>query len=89
MSRKIPVHLFVISAGLAFAQLDSNSITVRASRSFTVQPDLAVFSAPISGTKSAVSTLTSLQSTVPKANSNLSVTFSIQGTQFSTQAQLE
>lgn len=144
MSRSISIHLFVIFAGLAFGQLDSNSVTVTASRSATVQPDQAVFSvvvtsdlnsnlndvltavqpagititnfsgvssnslvfisgvnqqgqqilqwafqllAPLTNTKSTVTSLASLQSSVPKANKNLSVSFSIQGTQVSQQAQ--
>jgi uncharacterized protein YggE len=48
MSRSISIYLFVISAGLAFAQLDSNSITVTASRTSTIQPDQAVFSVVVS-----------------------------------------
>jgi hypothetical protein len=42
MSKKAP-FLLVVSASLAFAQLDSNSITVNASRSAALQPDQAVF----------------------------------------------
>lgn len=43
MRRIAPVSLFVYCS-LAFAQLDSNSITVSASNSVTLQPDQAVFS---------------------------------------------
>jgi hypothetical protein len=42
MSKKAP-FLLVVSASLAFAQLDSNSITVNASRSAALQPDQALF----------------------------------------------
>jgi len=42
MSKKAP-FLLVVSASLAFAQLDSNSITVNAYRSATLQPDQALF----------------------------------------------
>jgi uncharacterized protein YggE len=42
MSKKA-LFLLVVSASLAFAQLDSNSITVSASRSANLQPDQALF----------------------------------------------
>jgi len=42
MSKKF-LLLCLVSASLAWAQLDSNSITVSASRSATLQPDLALF----------------------------------------------
>jgi uncharacterized protein YggE len=144
MSRSKLVYLSVIFAGLAFGQLDSNSVTVTASRNTTVPPDQAVFSvvvtsdlnstlndvltavlpagisitnfsgvssnslmfisgpnsqtqqtlqwafqllAPLTNTKSTVTTLASLQTSVPKANKNLSVSFTVQGTQTSQQAQ--
>jgi hypothetical protein len=139
MSRKIPVHLFVISAGPAFAQLDSNSIIVTASRTAGVQQDQGVFSimvasdlnsslgdvlavvqpagiglsnfstvstttayvngqqiqklqwtfqliAPLATIKTTAGTLTTLQASAPKSNPNLTVSFSLQGTQVSAQA---
>jgi uncharacterized protein YggE len=46
MSKKAP-FLLVVSASLAFAQLDSNSITVSASRSATLQPDQALFAVSV------------------------------------------
>src|SRR5260370_31326366 len=42
MSKKA-LFLALVSGSLAFAQLDSNSITVSASRSGTLQPDQALF----------------------------------------------
>ena len=46
----MPLMMLVLSISLAFGQLDSNSITVTASRSTTtgVQPDQAVFTAQVS-----------------------------------------
>ena len=46
MSKKAP-FLLVVSASLAFAQLDSNSITVNASRSAALQPDQALFAVSV------------------------------------------
>jgi hypothetical protein len=44
MPHRVLVPIFLIFSASAFAQLDSNSITVTASRSFNLQPDLAVIS---------------------------------------------
>jgi hypothetical protein len=43
MSRWIFGSFFLISASFAFGQLDSNSVTVAASRSTSLQPDQALF----------------------------------------------
>ena len=43
MGPLVRVHFFLIAAACAFAQLDSNSITVSASRSASLQPDQVVF----------------------------------------------
>jgi uncharacterized protein YggE len=43
MSRCAFAGLFLLSAGLAFAQLDSNTVTVTASRTSNPEPDQAVF----------------------------------------------
>ena len=47
MCRRIPAVLFLISASLAFGQLDSNSVTVTSSSNTTPQPDQAVFSVTV------------------------------------------
>jgi hypothetical protein len=139
MSR-ISLHLFVIFGSLAFGQLDSNSVTVTATRNLTAQPDQAVFSlsvtsdlkttlsdvltalqpagvtianfsgvntlnvyldnqpqisvvwafnlvAPLTKTSDTVATLSALESSVPKANPKLTLSFAIQGTQVSSQLQ--
>ena len=43
MQRTFAVFAFLLSASLAFAQLDSNSITVTASRATVLQPDQVIF----------------------------------------------
>src|SRR2546429_9770598 len=48
MAKRALIFAFVMSASLAFGQLDSNSITVTASRSTTLQPDQAIFSVDVS-----------------------------------------
>ena len=136
---------FLISASLAFAQLDSNSVTVAASRNINLQPDQVVFAVfvdsglnsslddilsalrgsgitaanfsgvstvssfnfvgpnqapqppmlewafglavPFSKMKDTVATLTSLQQTVSQKNSELKLSFQIQGTEISPQLQ--
>lgn len=138
---------FIISASLAFGQLDSNSVTVTASRSMSLQPDQVVFGvfvnsgvdatlddvvAALQGSgigianftgvstpqfqlqfgtgqtpapplptlqwafglpvafskmKDTVAALASLQASIPKKNTGLSLTFTVQGTQVSQQAQ--
>jgi hypothetical protein len=54
MFRRILILAFVISCSLAFAQLDSNTVTVTASSSATLSPDQIVFSievnAPLNST---------------------------------------
>jgi len=47
MTKRALVFVFVMSASLAFGQLDSNSITVTASRNATLQPDQVVFSVDV------------------------------------------
>ena len=138
--RAIPL-LAIFGCSAAFAQLQSNSVTVTATTSTTLQPDQAVFNvivtsdlnstlstvlnavqpvgltianfsgvssvstsptrglsttvldweftltAPLTNTPSTVAALTSLASNVSKANGNLSITFSIEGTQVSPQLQ--
>ena len=53
MSRSICAVLFLFPVSFAFAQLDSNSITVTASRTNSLQPDLALFSATVTADPSA------------------------------------
>lgn len=142
MRRFAPVLLF-LSCSLAFAQLDSNSITVSASNNANLQPDQAVFAvtvtapqttglddvltalagsgitaanlsgvstqitsllnpfpgsrippelawsfsltAPLANTKATVSSLTTLQQNIAKANNGLTLSFSIVGTEVSQQ----
>jgi hypothetical protein len=48
MPKRYLVFAFVMSTSLAFGQLDSNSITVSAYRSTTLQPDQVVFSVDVS-----------------------------------------
>jgi uncharacterized protein YggE len=132
------VFLLVSCVPLAFAQLDSNSITVTASQTATLQPDQAIFSltvqspvttgfddvlaalqpvgvtaanftgvsssssgvsrlgavqlqwaftlpAPLANTKATVASLTTLQTNIANANNGLTLSFSISGTQVSTQ----
>lgn len=143
MSRRF-VPIFLISASSALAQLDSNSVTVTASRSSTPQADQGLFviyidsdlntaladvlaavqpagltvsnfssvftntqyvytgnqqqtqlvprwafrlTVPVSGIKDTIATLTALENSVPKANKNLTVSFSLTGTQPSSQTQ--
>jgi uncharacterized protein YggE len=47
MLRRISAPLFLITASFAFGQLDSNSVTVTASRTTTLQPDQALFAVTI------------------------------------------
>lgn len=47
MTKRALVFTFVMSASLAFGQLDSNTITVTASRSATLQPDQVVISVDV------------------------------------------
>jgi uncharacterized protein YggE len=47
MCRRIPAVLFLISASLAFGQLDSNSVTVTSSSAATPQPDQAIFNVTV------------------------------------------
>jgi hypothetical protein len=53
MSRSISIFLCILSASFAFGQLDSNSVTVTASRNLNLQPDLALFSVNVSADSSA------------------------------------
>lgn len=129
--------LMMLLASPAFAQLDSNSITVSVSRSSTVQPDHVVFaitvqsgfstslddvaaalqgsgitaasfagvngnnpspylqptlswtftlSVPFAKQKDTVTSLTALQQTIAQAKSGLTLSFTVAGTQVSTQA---
>jgi hypothetical protein len=43
MVKRLPIFLLILSTPVAFAQLDSNSITVIATRSMTQQPDQVLF----------------------------------------------
>jgi hypothetical protein len=43
MVKRLPIFLLILSIPGAFAQLDSNSVTVTATRSMTQQPDQVVF----------------------------------------------
>src|SRR5579863_4641627 len=47
MRKSALVCFMMLSGSLAFGQLDSNSITVSASRSTSLQPDLAVFAVTV------------------------------------------
>jgi uncharacterized protein YggE len=134
--------LCIVFAAAAFAQVDSNSITVTASRNATLQPDQAMFSvsvqsdtstslddvlsalqgsgvtaanlsgvstntsftfvgtptgtvivwtfslqSPLTKTKDTIAMLTTLQQNISQKNQSLKLSFSIQGTQVSTQQQ--
>ena len=48
MTRRALIFAYLLSGSLVFGQLDSNSITVTASRSVTFQPDQIVFSVDVS-----------------------------------------
>lgn len=43
MVKRLPIHLLILSIPVAFAQLDSNSVTVTATRTMTHQPDQVLF----------------------------------------------
>src|ERR1700730_7421267 len=43
MVKRLPFFLLILSVSAAFAQLDSNSVTVTATRSMTQQPDQVLF----------------------------------------------
>jgi uncharacterized protein YggE len=143
--RRIALLLMAAFCPIAFAQLDSNSITVAASNNVTLQPDQVVFSvsvtasqstgldeilaalqgsgitianfvgvstspqviavigpappaapapmltwifslpAPLANTKATITSLTTLQQNIAKANTGLTLSFSIVGTQVSQQ----
>ena len=53
MMRCAVVLAFCLSCSLAFAQLDSNSVTVTASRSSNLQSDEALFSVTVSSSRPA------------------------------------
>lgn len=135
------LFMIIFCGSLSFAQFQSNSVTITATSSTTLQPDQAVFEVivnsdlnstlstiltavqpagltianfsgvssvststtapngptslqwvfalpvPIASTASTLATLAGLASSVPQANKNLSVTFSIAGIQVSQQLQ--
>ena len=43
MVKRLPFFLLILSVPAAFGQLDSNSVTVSATRSMTQQPDQVLF----------------------------------------------
>jgi hypothetical protein len=53
MSRYISVFLLTISAAFLYGQLDSNSVTVTASRGISVPPDLALFDVAVTANSNA------------------------------------
>jgi hypothetical protein len=148
MVKRLPFFLLILSVPAAFAQLDSNSVTVTATRSMSQQPDQVMFAvsvqsglntslddvvaalqgsgitaanfvglslspsllyvgmpvipstivappmqwvfslpAPLTKIKDTIAMLTALQQSIAKQNTGLMLSFNVQGTQVSTQAQ--
>ena len=148
MVKRLPFFLLILSVPAAFGQLDSNSVTVTATRSMSQQPDQVLFGvtvqsgfntslddvvaalqgsgitaanfvglslspsllyvgmpvtpptivappmqwifslpAPLAKIKDTIAMLTALQQSIAKQNNGLMLSFSVQGTQVSAQAQ--
>jgi hypothetical protein len=131
MRRFFLTALFLTSASLVFGQLDSDTVTIQASRYANLTPDQVVFTvsvsagpttsldqivaalansgiteshfvgvtggtdnqsplqwlftlaAPLTKIKSTIATLTALQQSIAQNNSGLTLSFQVQGTQFS------